>query len=77
MAGLQAELAALKGEAGTLREARDTAAASHDRLLAHHRDVVARASQRFAAAAALPPWKFRSCRSLLRESAALFAKEGP
>jgi peptidoglycan hydrolase CwlO-like protein len=73
----QAQLAALEGETQALREARDTAAASHDRLLAHHRDVVARASHRFAAAAALPPWKFRTCRSLLREAAAQFATESP
>lgn len=77
MAGLHSELAALKGEAQALCEARDTATASHDRLLAHHRDVVARASQRFAAAAELPPWRFRTSRALLRESAALFATEHP
>ena len=77
MAGLEAEVAGLKGEALALREAWDTAAASHEKLLAHHRDVVSRAVQRFAAAALLPVWKFRSCRTLLQDSAALFAREIP
>lgn len=77
MAALEAEVAGLKGEALALREAWDTAAASHEKLLAHHRDVVSRAVQRFAAAASLPVWKFRSCRTLLQDSAALFAREIP
>lgn len=77
MAGLEAEVAGLKGEAQALHEAWDTAAASHEKLLAHHRDVVSRAVQRFAAAALLPAWKFRSCRTLLQDSAALFAREIP
>jgi hypothetical protein len=77
MTGLEAEVAGLKGEAQSLQQAWDTAAASHEKLLAHHRDVVSLAVQRFAAAASLPVWKFRSCRMLLQDSAALFAREIP
>jgi chromosome segregation ATPase len=75
LTALQAELAGIKREMHALREAWDTTTASHEKLLAHHRDVIARAVERFGAAAELPPWRFATCRSLLRESAALFAAE--
>jgi phage shock protein A len=77
MQGLEAEVAGLKGEAQALRAGWDSATASHGALLAHHRDVVSRAVQRFASAATLPVWRFRTCRTLLADSAALFARELP
>lgn len=75
MKGLEAEVANLKGEARALRAGWDAATASHATLLAHHRDVVSRAVERFTSAAVLPVWKFRTCRALLADSAALFARE--
>jgi hypothetical protein len=68
MTALEAEAAALGGE-------RDRASAAHTDLLAHHRDVMSRAIERFAAAARLPFWKFRECRVLLNEAALLFDRE--
>ena len=68
MTALEAEAAALGGE-------RDRASTAHTDLLAHHRDVMSRAVERFASAARLPFWKFRECRALLNEAALLFERE--
>lgn len=75
MAALAAEIGGLKAEAAALGGERDRASSAHTDLLAHHRDVMSRAVECFAAAARLPVWKFRECRALLNEAALLFDRE--
>jgi len=75
MAALEVEIGRLKAEAEALRAERDRSSSAHEALLAHHRDVVSRAVERFATAAQLPFWKLRECRALLNEAAALFGRE--
>jgi hypothetical protein len=81
-AALEAQVSRLKQEGQRERAAHEQAAAAlgeaqaaHGGLLQHHREVVGQVVQRLEAAAKLPWWRFRACRALLAEAAALFARE--
>jgi hypothetical protein len=58
-------IAAQEADLRGLRAQRDAAADAHDRLLAHHRDVIGRVAAELAAVAALPIYSLRSARRRL------------
>lgn len=69
------EVGRLKEEIEGLRAEWQTASATHDRLLGHHRGVLRTVIERLVAASALLPWSYRRARKQLRDLAADLGQE--
>jgi hypothetical protein len=88
-AGLEAELAWRVGEVETLRAEADrlkaeieglrqewrTASAAHDRLLSHHRSLVARVAESLETVVPWLPWSYKRARARIEELAAALREE--
>lgn len=72
---LEAQAASLEREIQAVREEWQKAAAAHDRLLAHHRQLVARFAGALGALPGELPWGFRRVKKRLAELAAALRKE--
>jgi chromosome segregation ATPase len=73
----RAEVGRLLSEMEGLREEWRTATATHDRLLAHHRSVVARVAESLETAIPWLPWSYKRARARIAELAAALRKELP
>jgi septal ring factor EnvC (AmiA/AmiB activator) len=72
---LRAEAGRLKTEIEALREEWRTASAVHDRLLAHHRSVVAGVAGALETVIPWLPWSYKRARARIAELAATLRKE--
>ena len=73
----RAEVGRLMAEREGLREEWRTASATHDRLLAHHRSVVARVAEALETVIPWLPWSYKRARTRIAELAAALRKELP
>ena len=67
----------LLAEIECLREEWRTASAAHDRLLAHHRSLLARVAESLDTVTTWIPWSYKRARARIAELAATLRKELP
>jgi len=71
------EVERLLAEIERLREEWRTASSAHDRLLAHHRSLVARVAESLETVTNWLPWSYKRARARITELAAALRKELP
>ena len=67
---LEREVAALRDEIASLRREWEAAAGAHDRLFAHHRDVLRQLAESLEGVQGLRPWHVRQARARLAQTVA-------